>query len=987
MRIYYSVIKKLLYGVLILILLLLSTAIFLLGTTPGLKASLKLAEQFMPGKLIIHSAEGRLFDHVIIKQAVYTDDNITAKINNLNLSWRLLDLFNRQLTIDNLQADDASLILTSTKQEKPASTTPVQQFTLPNLPINLTIRQAKIDKFIIKQDDSINELNNIHVQANLTNQQWQFEDLSLTFKEHTLQSKAVLKPVMPYPVTASLQVSAPQQVDQGQAKVQGHVNLTGNFFHYYLTGELTAPTPLVITGDLINGSQVQLVGSWDNLQWPINNDYRFSSEKGQLKIKGTLPDLTITLDSKINEPLASNLQVHAYTNALGGQANAVLSSKAGNVNLNLSYDDNHIPKLKGNFKAQLTDADEQLQLPIKQLQTENQFSGESLANLSLFSQLTGRYNEHPINMTIRYNKQTLHAIANLGPNQIEINGKALFPWHLSASIPQPALLHSSLTGLDTTITAKADLLEEQKGDLHLTIGRGQFKNPELSKLTFEGGNITAMLDDKQLQATGNLSLDQAKKLFLTLNLPHFNYFKGNLKQQKIDANIKLLINSLAFLNDLTPIINNLQGQLGANLKVAGTIGRPVIDGEVQLTKAGVAVPSMGIDLNPIEITLQSSNKKWQAKGEIFSHGSPLNISGNGEFAPTIKGMIHLKGEQIPFIASKEYLIDVSPDLSFDFTPSDLKMRGRILVPKATIKPQTFSNSVSLTDDAVFVDKKESTNPFNIDTDIKVEMGDQVMLAVKGLQGYLIGAINLRQIPPGPLTATGELNVKEGKYQAYGQDLTIEKGQLLFTGGLIDNPAIQVRAIRKFNNTANTMSGSNSWFDFNSANLQTLDFGKKTTVGIAVSGRLNNPKVELFSVPATLSQADILSMLLLGRPANQADKSGAQLLLAAVSALNLDSSHSGPQLLSQLKQSLGIDFNLENNIQYDQKTNQSTDNTTLVLGKSLSKRLYLSYNVGLSSKTDTNVLTLKYLLNKFFSVQVNASTSGSGIDLFYTHQKE
>ena len=154
----------------------------------------------------------------------------------------------------------------------------------------------------------------------------------------------------------------------------------------------------------------------------------------------------------------------------------------------------------------------------------------------------------------------------------------------------------------------------------------------------------------------------------------------------------------------------------------------------------------------------------------------------------------------------------------------------------------------------------------------------------------------------------------------------------------------------------------------------------------MTGHLNAHKIKLFSIPANLSQADILSMLLLGKPASQASKSGGQLLLTAISSMNLDTGTKGLQLLSQLKQTLGIDFNLQNNTRYNQATSPNADNTALVVGKSLSKRLYLSYNIGLL-QTDSNVFTLKYLLNKFFSIQVTASDTGSGLDLLYTHSKD
>lgn len=127
------------------------------------------------------------------------------------------------------------------------------------------------------------------------------------------------------------------------------------------------------------------------------------------------------------------------------------------------------------------------------------------------------------------------------------------------------------------------------------------------------------------------------------------------------------------------------------------------------------------------------------------------------------------------------------------------------------------------------------------------------------------------------------------------------------------------------------------------------------------------------------------MLVLGRPASQANKAGGQLLLAAISSMNIGTGTNGAQLMDQLKKNLGFDFNVQTNSNYNLVTNQVSDNTALVVGKSISKRVYLSYNVGLS-QADPNVLTLKYLLNKFLSIQVTSSDAGNGIDVLYTSNK-
>ena len=74
------------------------------------------------------------------------------------------------------------------------------------------------------------------------------------------------------------------------------------------------------------------------------------------------------------------------------------------------------------------------------------------------------------------------------------------------------------------------------------------------------------------------------------------------------------------------------------------------------------------------------------------------------------------------------------------------------------------------------------------------------------------------------------------YDAYGQSLELERGELLFTGPL-DDPTIDVRAVRRVG---------------------------ATTVGVQLTGTLLAPSTRVYSEPP-MSEADALAYLLLGRP--------------------------------------------------------------------------------------------------------------------------
>ena len=571
-----------------------------------------------------------------------------------------------------------------------------------------------------------------------------------------------------------------------------------------------------------------------------------------------------------------------------------------------------------------------------------------------------------------------------------IHGTAPWQWNFNAQLTQPQAMTSSHPGFYTSLGLTGKIDDINHANLELTINPGHYQMPEksmLSALAFTGGVLNVVMDSKKLSGNGYLAIDDNKKLNLKFALLQFDLSKGVSDKQAVSANLALTISSLDFLQELTPEIKHPHGSLTASINATGTLAHVMINSNLFLNKGSVGLPKLGLDLHDMNLKVLGKGDHWEATGSLSSANQAIKLQGQGPLSSELSGELSLQGANFPIINTKEYQIHLSPQLNIKFTPANVNVSGKIMIPFAQIKPQTFSNSLAVSEDIVFKNAKEKTTPasFNMNMDIAVEMGEEVELTAKGLHATLAGMVHLKQIPQGPVTAAGELSVKKGEYKAYGQDLLIEHGQLIFAGGRLDNPGINLRASKNIETSSSTLSGSNQLFDFNTSNLQNTNLGDSISVGVEVGSRLSNPKITLFSNPAILSQADILSMLVLGRPASQANKAGAQLLLTALTSMDFGSGTNGTQMLEQLKKSLGVDFNLQTNSVYNQSTNQVTDSTGLVVGKSLSKRIYLSYNVGLS-QDDPNVLTMKYLLNKFLSIQVTSSTSGNGVDFFYTSHK-
>ncbi len=600
--------------------------------------------------------------------------------------------------------------------------------------------------------------------------------------------------------------------------------------------------------------------------------------------------------------------------------------------------------------------------------------------------ITGKLPDINIELTSKVNKdhqsnwQINAAIAGSMPKK----------WDFKATISQTQNPESKMEGLYASIDIKGKIQDLNKGDITISLAPGHYQMPKdssLPVLQFLGGSVKASLANNKLQGTGNLKIDPNTTMNLKFNLPEFKLESGLQDNQKISAELTVLFNSFEFIKSFSPAISNPAGQLIASLKARGTLAKMIFESKILLNKASVSLPALGLNINPIDVTVLATKKKWQVNGTIGASGKKLTLTGKGPLNDSPAGEITLQGSDFPVMNTHEYQIHISPQMKFNVTPSSLNIAGTVVIPFAEIKPESFSNSQAVSEDIVFDTKKEESppTPFKTQMDLNIVMGEHVELTFQGLHASLGGTVHLKQLPQGPVNANGELNVIKGEYKAYGQDLTIEQGELIFTGGRIDNPGINLKAAKTINTNSSSITSSNQLFDFNNNNLQNANLRGNISVGVEVSGRLSEPKIQLFSNPAILSQADILSMLVLGRPANQANKAGGQLLLAAISSMNLGSGSNGTQLMEQLKQNLGFDFNFQTNSNYNLATNQVSSSNALVVGKSLSKRVYLSYNVGLS-QADPNVLTLKYLLNKFLSIQISNSDSGNGIDFLYTSSK-
>jgi len=147
---------------------------------------------------------------------------------------------------------------------------------------------------------------------------------------------------------------------------------------------------------------------------------------------------------------------------------------------------------------------------------------------------------------------------------------------------------------------------------------------------------------------------------------------------------------------------------------------------------------------------------------------------------------------------------------------------------------------------------------------------------------------------------------------------------------------------------------------------------EVTAGIAVQGTLNKPVLTLFSMPS-MNQEDILAYLLIGRPLSGATGSEGNFLYNAALKAGLKG---GGFIASRIGARFGLD-------ELTVETGAAAEESSLVLGKYLSPRLYVSYGIGLFQPT--YVFRVLYELSNRWSLQSEHGPE-SGADLFYKIEK-
>ncbi len=472
---------------------------------------------------------------------------------------------------------------------------------------------------------------------------------------------------------------------------------------------------------------------------------------------------------------------------------------------------------------------------------------------------------------------------------------------------------------------------------------------ERDRWAYRSGAMTLLLDEQGLQSESRFIMSNDDQLYIKAGLPGAKLLALNRQQQALQAEARMSVRDLGIVEALVPEVQDFQGELALNFSVVGTLAQPRVSGRAELLNGGLRIPRLGLTIDQLSLKSHSSGfEKVTYRIDVRSGDGTISVAGKTalDSAAGWPSEVTIKGNEFEVSRIPEARVLVSPDLRITMRKRTIEIVGDVHIPYAKLQPKDITTAARVSDDAVIIGGEQAKEEkWSIITSVRLTLGERVNFYGFGFEGRFGGSL-LLQDEPGQLTrATGEITIPEGRYRAYGQRLDVEHGRLLYTGGPLTNPGIDLRAVRHVNNVA---------------------------AGLKVRGSLNQPQIELFSIPA-MGQTDTLAYIMLGHPIENASGEEGAMMAKAALALGLSGG-------DRLARSLGERFGLD---EMRVESSDNGDQASLVMGRYLSPKLYISYGVGLIESFNT--LSVRYQIAEQWQLKAE-SGEYQGADIFYTIER-
>ena len=523
-----------------------------------------------------------------------------------------------------------------------------------------------------------------------------------------------------------------------------------------------------------------------------------------------------------------------------------------------------------------------------------------------------------------------------------------------------ALLLNAAGEADLPLRAEGNL--EGSGQIHRSAAGALSGHASIGSahgtISYTDDARAPLLRYDRLQLDANLT-PQRQQIDLHAALDDGGRIDGQLgiagAQQALSGQAEVHLGNLAFVELLSHELANVKGRADARVQFAGSLAQPRVIGQAELGGVAAEIPAAGLTLAQGQLHVATlDGQQLQIRGSVHSGKGSVAVDGSASLDGAQPTRLTITGSQFTAVDIPAAHVVLSPDLVVQQGAGGIDISGAVSLDRARVNVDKLpgAGASAASPDVVVVDASQARDAAGgtpLNAVVKVDLGEQAHVTGMGLDGRVSGVLTVIEKPGRATTGQGQIAVN-GTYRAYGQDLKIQRGQLLFASTPLDNPGLNIRAVRKLNPNA------------------TIDEGQE--VGLYVSGTAQRPILTVFSNPV-MEQSDALSYLITGKPLSEVKGGEGSMVSAAAQALG---SAAGDLLAKRIGSQLGLD-------DIGVSSNEALGGSSaFTVGKCLSPRLYLSYGVGLFEPGE--VITLRYRLSKRWNLEAQQATEFSRASLNY-----
>jgi len=392
----------------------------------------------------------------------------------------------------------------------------------------------------------------------------------------------------------------------------------------------------------------------------------------------------------------------------------------------------------------------------------------------------------------------------------------------------------------------------------------------------------------------------------------------------------------------------IAGRVAATLRGAGTLAKPELSGTLRADALELDMPPWGVALRDGRVRAELVANRLRVT-EARIAGGDGSFTASGTVPLTLAdGAATLAWEATNFrlLGRPDMRLVVSGKGTTSFDGRKLGLIGELRADSGHF--ELAGESLQQLDESVEVEGSERAaagkrGPLPIDLDLKLDLGTRLTLRGYGYNGGVGGQLHVTTNAGGELLARGRVQAVKATFRAYGQELEVDPGTVIFDGPL-DAPGLDISAWRRH---------------------------QQVEAGIKLTGTLQTPRVELISNPPA-SEGDKLSWLVLGRAPTQAGGADLAVLQAAGGAL-FDRGGGASQQRSFAAR-VGLD-------ELGLRSSSELEGNVVALGKRYD-RLYVSFERAISTTTEY-LVKLDYSLTQRVSLRGQTGTT-SGVGVFYRY---